>query len=119
MAGNSKKGGISGKRAKPIPLSMRGKKRYISFTLGAERALREGEVSKALWDAMLSLYGSIGTARQRFRPVKWDSRANKGVVRCALGHEEDVKGGILFVKVVAGTPVIPKTLKTSGSINKL
>ncbi|MBU0662077.1 MAG: Rpp14/Pop5 family protein [Candidatus Diapherotrites archaeon] len=107
------------KRVKPIPLSMRGKKRYISFELHAERALRESDVSKALWDAMLSLYGSVGTARNKFWLMKWDARGNFGIVRCALGHEDEIKTGILFVKEVTGVSVLPKTLKTSGSISQL
>ncbi|MFH1224627.1 MAG: Rpp14/Pop5 family protein [Candidatus Diapherotrites archaeon] len=107
------------KKTKPIPPTLRGKKRYISFELACATRLQESAVSKALWETMLSLYGSVGTARQKFTLFKWSPAQNRGAVRCALGHEADVKAGILAVKEVGGTPVLPKTIKTSGSVCKV
>lgn len=107
------------KKTKPIPPTLRGKKRYISFELSCGTKLQESAVSKALWETMLSLYGSVGTARQKFTLFKWSPAQNHGAVRCALGHEADVKAGILMVKEVSGVQVLPKTIKTSGSIGKV
>ena len=106
---------------KPIPPTLRGKKRYVLFELIAKEnaKLSEKNVDDALWKTFLELYGSVGTARQRFWPIKFDSSRNLGIVRCALEALEEVKAGLLFVKNVNGAEVIPKIISVSGSIKQL
>lgn len=113
MAGNVKKS------MKPIPPTLRGKKRYVLFELISESKFDEKEVSRELWKVMHQLFGECGVARQRFWFIKWSRAKSRGIVRCALDHLDDVKTGILFMKEVADKKVIPKTLLTSGSIAKL
>lgn len=108
-------------KTKPIPQTMRGKKRYILFELVPQGGARLDEkgVSRALWETMLSLYGSVGTARQKLWLVRWNPAKSRGILRCALEHTEEVKAGLLFLKSVSGSAVLPRTLKTSGSVGKL
>ena len=99
---------------KPIPLSMRGKKRYVSFQLLTERKLEEKEVSQAIWQTLLQLYGEVGTARMK--PWLASFSGDKGVLRCALASVEEAKAGLLFLEKVGQTKVSPKILKVSGSV---
>ena len=98
---------------KPIPLSMRGKKRYVSFELLSDKKLGEKEVFQAVKQSLLQLYGEIGVACQR--PWLISFKGNKGVLRCALSEVEEVKAGLLFLEKVGQTPVSPKILRVSGS----
>ena len=107
------------KSMKPIPSSMRGKKRYVLAELQCESMLPEREVVDALWKTFHRLYGELGTAQQKLWFVKFGPKNNRFIVRCALERTEEVRAGLLFIKEVAGKKVIPKTLLTSGSITKL
>ncbi len=100
----------------PIPLSLRGKKRYIKFELICKEKLIERDVSIALWKQFLQLFGELGTAKQKIWLVKFDSEKNQGVLRCALEEVEQVKAGLLFLKEVKGITVIPFILTVSGTI---
>jgi ribonuclease P/MRP protein subunit POP5 len=99
---------------KPIPLSMRGKKRYISFELVSDKRLLEKEVFRAVNQSLLQLYGEVGVARQR--PWLVSFKDNQGVLRCASSEVEAVKAGLLFLEKIASNPVSPKILRVSGSV---
>ena len=98
----------------PIPLSLRGKKRYISFSLECDKPLNEAQVSEAIWKALLQMYGEVGTAKQK--PWLASFSRNKGVLRCSHDSVEEVKAGMLFVEKVGETKVIPRILKVSDSV---
>ena len=104
---------------KPIPSSMRGKKRYILFKLDATKKLKPQAVSDAIWEAMLTLHGTAGTAKYRFWFLDFKSGSGKGIVRCAHDAVEEVKSALLFVEKVGTVNVMPQTLLTSGSMAKL
>ncbi len=110
---------IEKKTTRPVPPTMRGKKRYVLFELKGGKGLNEQDVSKALWREFLRLYGEIGTAKMKLWLANWNPNSGKGIARCALEHLDECKSGLLFVKRVSGKEVVPQTLKTSGSICKL
>ncbi|HIH10030.1 MAG TPA: hypothetical protein HA254_05180 [Candidatus Diapherotrites archaeon] len=107
------------KSLNPIPLSLRGKKRYVKFRLLSPRAFSE----KELWESVLATFGSIfggkGVADQRLWLIKWIPEKSEGIVRCSMEETEGVKAGLLFVDKISGVPVIPLIVKVSGSVKKL
>ncbi|MFH1586961.1 MAG: Rpp14/Pop5 family protein [Candidatus Diapherotrites archaeon] len=105
------------KGIKPIPPTMRGKKRYINFELIGGEKLGENEVSKAVWDVFLKLYGEVGVARQKIWMIEF--KKGNGILRCSNETTEEVKAGLLFLKKVASTAVNPKITLVSGSLRKL
>ena len=104
---------------KPIPSTIRGKKRYVLFALHSESRLRANDVNDALWKVMLRLFGERGVGEQKLWLVLWDERKGRGIARCSNNNVDELKEGLLFMKDVKGTNVIPKTIKVSGSISKL
>jgi len=110
---------VEKKTTRPVPPTMRGKKRYVLFELKGGKGLAEQDVSKALWGGFLRLYGELGTAKMKLWLANWDPKEGKGIVRCALEHLDECRSGIVFVGRVSGREVVPQTLKTSGSIRKL
>ena len=105
------------KKTKPIPLSMRGKKRYVYFELESETKLSKSAVSKSLWKCFLELYGSLGTAEIKYWFI--DFHNGKGILRCAHNEVEKAKTAVVFMKSVDGIPVTPKILLVSGSLKKI
>jgi len=105
------------KSLNPIPPTLRGKKRYVSFELVSEQPLIEIEVKKEIWSVFGNIFGGKGIADQKLWVIKWSK--NKGILRCSLKEEENVKAGLLFLKQIKETPVIPIIIKVSGSLKKL
>ena len=119
--GNSSQKAAKNQKAnlKPIPSTIRGKKRYVLFALNSEARLSERDVNTALWNVMLKLFGEKGVAGQKLWLVLWDAGKGKGVARCSNSGVEGLKEGILFLKAVGQANVTPKTIATSGSMLKL
>lgn len=107
------------KSMKPIPPTLRGKKRYVKFSLLSGARLREGEVNSAITSVFSSLFGSRGIAEQRLWLIKWFPEYGEGILRCSLPEEESVKAGLLFIQKVGSENVIPTIVKVSGSVRKL
>ena len=55
------------KSLKALPLSQRGKKRYILFELFAEKPLSATQVEKAVMEKFSELFGSKGIADQKLQ----------------------------------------------------
>lgn len=105
------------KSIKPIPQSMRGKKRYIYFELISDRKLASGEVSKLLWNSFLRLYGEFGSAEIKFWFIEFAD--GKGIIRCAHDKVDKAKAAILFLKESENFGIMPKILRVSGSLKKI
>lgn len=104
---------------KPIPPTLRGKKRYIAFRLECENPLREKEVFEAVWKTFFELFGSVGTARQKLWPIMFSEKQGIAVIRCSLECLHEAKAGILFIKEVHGKPASPRILLVSGSMKRI
>ncbi|MFH1391641.1 MAG: Rpp14/Pop5 family protein [Candidatus Diapherotrites archaeon] len=107
------------KSLKPIPPTLRGKKRYVKFELISDQTLKEENVKKAIWSIFRGVFGEKGIAEQKLWVVKWNSVKNQGILRCSHTEEENVKTGLLFLKNVDKQETIPLILKVSGSLTKL
>jgi len=106
------------KSLKPIPPTLRGKKRYVKFELISDKPLSEEKVKKAIWATFRGIFGERGIAEQKLWLVKWLGK-NKGILRCSHKEEENVKAGLLFLKTIDNEEVIPLIIKVSGSMRKL
>ena len=107
------------KSLKALPLSMRGKKRYVLFELFAEKPLSAAVVEKEIMQRFLQIFGSKGIAEQRLQFIGFYGGKNLGIVKCSLEECENVKAGLLFVGKVAGISAIPRIVSVSGSVKKL
>ena len=107
------------KSLKPIPPTMRGKKRYIEFQLIASAEISQEGTKNAVFGVFERLFGEAGIASQKLWMVKWLKTSNTGILRCSLSQEENVKAGLLFVTRAGGTGVVPLVKRVSGSIRKL
>ena len=109
------------KSLKPIPPTLRGKKRYVLFGLvcAEGKTFAEKEVFHSVWNTFSKVFGSAGLAEQKLWLLKWFASEGKGVLRCSLPELEKVKAGLLFLQEVKGVKVVPLVLSVSGSAKKL
>ncbi len=103
----------------PIPPTLRGKKRYVRFELICPVTLQEIHVRNSLFSTFSQLFGERGIAGQKLWLIKWFPQKNAGIVRCSLGHLEEVKAGLLFIEKAGAQPVVPFIVAVSGSVGKL
>lgn len=106
-------------RIKALPLSQRGKKRYVLFELAAVKPLSAALVDKEVLKKFSELFGSRGIAVQKLQFIGFFGEKNLGILKCSLQETENVKAGLLFMKSIAGIPVIPRIVSVSGSVKKL
>ena len=106
------------KSLNPIPLSLRDKKRYLVFELDSEKSLGEKDVSFAVKKLFLKLFGELGISKMNYQFILFSSKSKKGILKCRHTAVEDLKAGILLLKEVNGASIVPKTLKTSGTVKK-
>ena len=76
------------------------------------------ECAKHHKKVFLQLFGEIGLAKMNYSTVLFNPRNNKGIVKTNNVSLVEAKSGILFLKGVAGSEVIPRILYVSGTINK-
>jgi RNase P/RNase MRP subunit POP5 len=111
------------KSFKPIPLSMRDRKRYVLFQLiplnSKKVVFSVEEVKKALSENFLQLFGEIGLARKGYQFISFNSKNFLGIIRCKHLELEEIKSGLLFLKEVKGKAVIPRILRVSGTLKTL
>lgn len=107
------------KKAKTIPPTLRGKKRYLSFRIIPAGNFSRKDVELALWSSFLSLYGSFGCAEIRLWLSAWDPVQGIGIMRYALEGDVKARAGILFLREVCGKSVSVRILGVSGAIGKL
>lgn len=107
------------KNLKPIPSTMRGKKRYVKFFFQAEKPLKERQVQHSLWQHFLEKFGALEVARQRFLVIGFDEKTSWGVLCCSHKSVAEAKQALLEIKEIAGIQVKPAVIRVSGTIRKL
>lgn len=109
------------KNVATIPLSLRGKKRYILFHLRVEgmENLSPSRVEQSLHGHLLHCYGVAGMPFMRFRFIHFDSAQGLGVVRCAHYAKDAIISALALFAQFDGKPATLRTLQTSGTIKTL
>lgn len=116
---------VSRKNAKKnvatIPLSLRGKKRYILFELRVDGLpqLSPAQVEKALHGHLLHCFGVMGVPFMRFRFIHFDSAQGRGVIRCAHYAKDAMIAALVLFAQFESKPATLRTLQTSGTIKTL
>lgn len=103
---------------KPIPLSLREKKRYIVFELISKNKFNFRDVRSELNRTLFDLFGEKGFSELSFNFILFNEKNNKGIIRCRHIETEKAKTGILFLREINSIHVIPRIIRTSGSLKK-
>lgn len=109
----------SKKNLNPIPSTMRGKKRYIKFSLQSGKPLKERQVQLGVWQHFLERLGALEAAKQRFQFIGFDEKNSWGIVRCSHNKVEQAKQALLEIKEISGIQVKARIIRVSGTIRKL
>lgn len=103
---------------KPLPPTLREKKRYVLFRIAPHHSAFDGkQVYYAIYEAISSLYGDFGAAEIYMAVVFCEG--HYAIVRCRRGSEKQLSAAALTVNRINGTHCALHPLSTSGTIAAL
>jgi ribonuclease P/MRP protein subunit POP5 len=108
-------------KLKPILPTLREKKRYLAFEVVSKGKIKaHSDVSRAIWQGMLSFSGTKGAARAGIQvlPEKYNDKRQCGIVRVNHKNVDALKASIALVKEIDAVPVSIRSIGVSGSIKK-
>lgn len=106
---------------KPLPPSMREKKRYLKFKIHSEEAVGFGELVDTVWEASLGYLGSKRTGEANHWIIKnqFDREKQEGIIKVENSCVDDFRAALTLVDQIAGKKGFFEVERVSGSIKKL
>ncbi|HPY72750.1 MAG: Rpp14/Pop5 family protein [Methanothrix sp.] len=93
---------------------LRDRRRYIAFEVEAEDRVRAGDLMAEIRAAQTSLFGDLGSAKNRLRMISFDGRF--GLLRSSHLRTEESRALLATVTSVGGTRAAIRVRGISGSI---
>lgn len=106
------------KRANPIPKTLRPKKRYWVIAFFSNYPLQGQTVFESVRMVFLSLFGSVGVAKQKLVLRFFEPSTNCLVVQANLSEEKQVALGLAGIQSVGNQSVTSKVVLKTGSLQK-
>ena len=100
---------------KPFPPTLREKRRYIEFRVIGPSG--EKDVSQALSNSILSLFGEDGYAKANFSIIEYSK--GKGICRCTHDWLDNILVALAFVAKINGENARIMVLSVSGTLKTI
>lgn len=106
------------KRPKPLPSSLRSRRRYIAYQILSEEKFFFQDLTNSIWHSLLNLLGELGTAEADIWIVKdtYDEKKQIGIIRCSHDNVEKVRAALALIERIGDVRIVVKVLGISGSI---
>jgi ribonuclease P/MRP protein subunit POP5 len=101
-----------------MPVRVKGR-RYLKFWVAGDRDHAGVEVSDAIRDTVLSLFGAQGLSRIEPKLMSFDEAVREGVVRCDRAHLNEMRAAIALVTQIGDSEVAIFVERTSGTLRSL
>ncbi len=98
---------------KPLPTSLRKRKRYIVFDVDSEDDFSKNELSNAIFREALALFGDAGTSDLGITLLEFNG--SQGVLRCNHNCVESVRAVLASLRSVKRTRTVLHVLGVSGT----
>ena len=100
--------------------SLRQKKRYVVFEIVADKKFSPLEVQEEVERAMKEFFGQLGLSKASplFLKERFDQEKQRFVVKINHKHVDELKAALTLSKSIKNTPVIIKSIITSGTLKK-
>jgi ribonuclease P/MRP protein subunit POP5 len=106
------------KKPKPLPPSLRGRKRYIAYQVISESQFLFQDFVNSVWHSLLNLLGEFGSSQAEIWIARdiYDEARQIGIIRCSHDNVEQVRTSLALIERIGDVRVILKVLGISGSI---
>ena len=103
---------------KLLPPSLRSQKRYIIFEVISEQPVLYNDINAAVWNSLLEFLGELGSssAKMWFIHNIYDDKYQRGVIKCAHDHVEQLRAALSLVQIIGETKCIIKIIGVTGTI---
>jgi len=107
------------KRPKPLPPSLRGRRRYIAYQVISEEKILFQDLINTIWHSILNFLGEQGASRADIWIAKniYDEKRQMGLIRSSHLNVEHVRASLALIQRIGDTRVVVKVLGVSGTIN--
>jgi len=107
------------KRPKPLPPSLRGRRRYIAFHVISEEQILLDDLNNTIWHTILNFLGEHGASKTDiwFAKDTYDEKKQMGLIRCSHTSVEQIRTSLALIERIGDTRVVVKVLGISGTIN--
>lgn len=96
------------------------RRRYVLFLLHTDgERIEERDLTNALWNNLLSIYGEIEAADSRLYLVEYDGEKRTGILQCNASSLRLVITAASLVGSINGVPICFEPKKTAGTIKSL
>lgn len=106
---------------KPLPPSIREKKRYLKFKVHSERSVEFGKLSDAIWKSCLNYLGSKRTGEANHWVIKnqFDQESQEGIIKVEKSCLDDFRAALTLIDRIGDEKGFIEVQQVSGSIKKL
>ena len=100
--------------------SLRQKKRYVVFEIGSGKSFSLSEVQDLVETSLQRFLGELGVAKAAplFLKEKWNEKRPRFVVKVNHNYVDELKSALILNKKINNTPVLIKSITTSGTLKK-
>ena len=108
-------------KLKPLLPSLKEKKRYVAFKVLSKTKQGYNPIKDAIKTSLKMYIGELGTSKAGliFVDKLYDPETQAGVVRVSNKYQDHLKASFALIKNINKEPVIIKSIKSSGMINKI
>jgi ribonuclease P/MRP protein subunit POP5 len=106
------------KKPKPLPSSLRGRRRYIAYQVISESKFIFQDLSNSIWHSLLNLLGELGASKSDIWVARdiYDEIKQIGIIRCSHDNVEQVRTALSLIERIGDVRIVVKVLGISGSI---
>jgi ribonuclease P/MRP protein subunit POP5 len=106
------------KRPKPLPPSLRGRRRYLAYQVISEEKVLFQDLTNTIWHSILNFLGEYGASEADLWIAKdiYDDKRQVGLLRCSHINVEEIRAALALIQRIGDTRVVVKVLGISGSI---
>jgi len=106
------------KRPKPLPPSLRGRRRYLAYQVISEQKILFQDLINTIWHSVLNFLGEFGACEADLWVVRdvYDEKRQVGILRCSHTSVEHIRTALALVQRIGDVRVIIKVLGVSGTI---
>ncbi|MBI2665525.1 hypothetical protein HYX12_02820 [Candidatus Woesearchaeota archaeon] len=98
--------------------SLKSRKRYIVFEIISEKKCSFPEVKEEVDSALLLFLGQLGLSKACPLLLNEPFSNNQFILKVNHNYTDEVKSAVILIKSIKNTPVIIRSITTSGTIKK-
>jgi len=106
------------KRPKPLPPSLRGRRRYLAYQIISEQKVLFQDLVNGIWHSVLNFLGEFGASEADLWVAKdiYDEKRQVGIIRCSHTSVEQIRTALALVDRIGDIRIVIKVLGVSGTI---